>query len=300
VSGTGRGTVRAGLTAISVGALALALKLFAAWRTDSLALLADAAESIVNLVAALVATASVTYATRPTDDKHPFGHGKVEYLSAGIEGALVVLAAGVVAFEAIARFGDAPRREMLAVGLAVALLATGANAVLVRYLDRAGRRLHSAPLLADAQRLRGGVRIALVVYAGFGAAWISAWWPLDALLALGLSGHILIAGLRAVRHSVSGLFDESMGGDELATIERLLGGLGPPVVGYRDLQARRSSGEVVVELALVVSRYSMVYEAHETSEQLEAAIERFFPAARISIRIVPEGSEPATQDAASV
>jgi len=288
----GRAKVRAGLVAVVVGLVALALKSFAAWRTDSLALLADAAESLVNLVAALVATASVTYAGRPAADKHPFGLGKIEFLSAGIEGALVVLAAGLVAFESVVRFGDAPRRGALAYGLGVAILATGANAALARYLDSAGRRMHSAPLLADAHHLRSDVVTSLLVYVGFGVAWLTGWWRLDALLALGVSGHILIAGLRAVRHSVSGLFDESLRADEIAAIEQRLAALAPPVLGCRELKAGRSAGEVEIEIDLVMNRYALLYEAREICDRLEAELAILHPAARISVRAEPESSAP--------
>ena len=284
-----RGPLRAGLVAVGVGLAVLALKAVAAWRTDSLALLADAAESVVNVVAAMIATASVRYAARPPDANHPFGHGKAEYLSAGIEGALVVLAAFVVAFEAVARFGHEPRVPQLGLGLAVSVVATAANAALARHLSRVARRYHSPAILADALHVRSDVATSLGVYFGFGVAWVTRYWPLDALLAMAVSAHILVAGLRAVRHSMSGLLDEALPAHELERIEHRLRREGPPVVEYHDLRTRRAGAQVFVELHLVISRYALVAEAHEICDRIEADLDGLHPGARVTIHVEPEG-----------
>jgi cation diffusion facilitator family transporter len=284
-----RAPFRAALVSVAVGVVVLALKGAAAWLTGSLALLSDAAESVVNVVAALVATASVRYSARPADDNHPFGHGKVEYLSAGIEGALVVMAAFVVAFESLTRFGQTPRLPALGTGLAISVAATAANAALARFLGRAARRHQSPALLADAIHVRSDVVTSLAVYAGFALAWSTGVWALDALLALGVGVHILIAGLRAVRHSVGGLLDEALPAVDLAAIERRLAAEGPPVLEFHDLRTRRAAAQVFVEFHLVISRYALVYEAHEICDRIEADLQRMYPGARITIHVEPEG-----------
>jgi cation diffusion facilitator family transporter len=284
-----RAPFRAGVISVGVGLLVLALKTIAALRTESLALLSDAAESVVNVVAALIATASIRYAARPADANHPFGHGKIEYLSAGIEGALVVLAAFLVAFESIARFGREPRLPELGFGLAISIVATGLNAVLARYLGRVGRRHRSPALLADALHVRSDVATSLGVYAGFGVAWATGYWALDALLALGVAVHILIAGLRAVRQSVSGLLDEALPTEEIAAIEARLDAEGPPVIEFHDLRTRRAGAQVFVELHLVISRYALVFEAHEICDRIEADLEALHPGCRVTIHVEPEG-----------
>lgn len=283
-----RAPLRAGMVSVAVGLAALALKGYAAWHTGSLALLADAAESVVNLVAALVATASLGAAARPADGHSPFGHGKMEYLSAAIEGALVVLAAFVVAFESIARYGDEPRLPTLGIGLAFSVAATAGTALLARHLERVGRRHRSPALLVEAIHLRADVGISLAVYAGLGVAWASGWWRLDALLALGVSLHILISGLRAVRHSVAGLLDEALPGEELAAVVARLRDEGPPVVGFHELRTRRSGAQVFVAFHLVISRYALVYEAHAICERLRADLALLLPGAQVTIHVEPE------------
>jgi cation diffusion facilitator family transporter len=284
-----RAAWRAGLVSVAVGLAVVALKSYAAWRTQSLALLAGAAESVVVVVAALIAAASIRYGARPADAHHPFAHGTLEYLAAGIEGALVVLAAFVVAFEAMARFGQAPRTAELGAGLAVSLFAAGGHALLARWLLRVGRREHSPRLVAGALHVRGDVTTSVAVLAGFGAAWLSGYWPLDALVAFGVAFHILVAGLRAVRHSMSGLIDEVLPHAEIEAIERRLREEGPPAVGFHDLRTRRSGAQVFVEFHLVISRYALVYEAHEICDRIEADLGALFPGARVTIHVEPEG-----------
>ena len=294
-----RAPLRAGLVSVAVGVLVLSLKALAALRTGSLALLSDAAESVVNVVAAIVATASIRYSIRPADANHPFGHGKVEYLSAGIEGALVVIAALVVAFEAVTRFGQPPRLPALGLGLGVSVAATTANALLSRYLERAGRSSRSPALLADALHVRSDVVTSLAVYGGFGLAWATRYWALDALLALGVSVHILIAGLRAVRHSMAGLLDEALPAGELLTIEERLAEEGPPVLEYHDLRTRRAAAQVFVEFHLVIRRETTVFEAHDICDRIEADLQRHQPGALVTIHVEPEGEAQRGPDAAA-
>jgi cation diffusion facilitator family transporter len=291
--------LRAGLVSVAVGAVVLSLKAFAALRTGSLALLSDAAESVVNVVAAIVATASIRYSARPADANHPFGHGKVEYLSAGIEGALVVLAAFVVAFEAVTRFGQSPRLPALGLGLGVSVVATAANALLSRYLERIGRRARSPALLADALHVRSDVVTSLAVYGGFGLAWATQYWALDALLALGVSVHILISGLRAVRHSMAGLLDEALPPDELRSIEARLALENPPVLEYHDLRTRRAAAQVFVEFHLVIRRDTTVLEAHDICDRIEADLRAIQPGARVTIHVEPEGEAKRGSNAAA-
>jgi cation diffusion facilitator family transporter len=286
-----RATRRAGAVAAGVGAIVVALKGWAALRADSAALLADAAESLVNLVVALIAVATVGQTERAAGAAPTPEQGRLEYLSAVIEGGLVVIVAFVVGFEAIARFGQEPRLPLLATGLGLSIAATAANAGLVRFLERAGRRLRSPLLLADAVHLRGDVGISLAVYAALGVAWWTGTWPIDAVVAIGVALHILIAGLRAVRHSVSGLLDEALSSEEIATIEQRLRDEGPPVVGFEDLRTRRSGAQAHIALRLLISRYALVYEAHEICHRLEADLALLVPGARVSIRVEP-GAAP--------
>lgn len=287
----------AALWSILVGLLVLGLKLFAAWWTDSVALFSDALESTVNVAAAAVLWVALRVAARPADQNHPFGHAKAEHFSAGIEGTLVVVAAVAIAWRAVERFGAQPRLPELGLGLAIGVAATALNLALALYLERAGRRLRSPALLADALHVRSDVFTSLGVFAGFGLAWATGWWALDALVALAVALHILWAGVRAMRESIGGLMDEGLAREELRAIERVLAEEGPPVVEHHDLRTRKAGWRTFVELHLVVVGRTTVQASHAICDRLESRIEQLVPDAAVTIHVEPEaeakGDSPA-------
>jgi cation diffusion facilitator family transporter len=289
----------AALVALAVGVLVLSLKLGAAWLTGSLTLLSDALESVVNVVAAGIAALAVGIAARPADDNHPFGHAKVEYLSAGLEGGLVVVAAVTIAWQAIERFGREPRVPELGLGLAISGAATLANALLAAYLSRAGRRYHSPALLTDALHVQSDVWTSVGAYAGFGIAWATGIWELDALVALGVAGHILFTGLGALRSSVGGLMDEGLSNAEVAAIAAIAGAEGPPVLEHHDLRTRRAGAALFVELHLVVAGATTVEAAHAICDRIETEIRELHPSAHVTIHVEPEGEARAGRRPAS-
>jgi cation diffusion facilitator family transporter len=295
-------TQRAAAVSVLVGIAVLLLKLLAAWRTGSLTLLSDAVESVVNVVAATAALVAVRIAARPADENHPFGHAKVEYFSAGLEGSLVMLAAVTIAWQAVVNFGREPRIPELGVGLLLSGVATAANWMLAGYLERAARRQHSPALLADALHVRSDVWTSLGAYVGFAIAWATKLWVLDALVAFAVAGHILGAGLRAVRGSIGGLMDEGLPNGEREALAVLVAAEGPPVIEHHDLRARRAGAQVFVEFHLVVAGRTSVAVAHEICDRLEAAIQARYPRSRVTIHVEPEdeatgrgGAEPGSE-----
>ncbi|MBP1642970.1 MAG: cation diffusion facilitator family transporter [Acidobacteria bacterium] len=286
----GRSTpLAAGLISVGVGVFVLVLKILAAVWTSSLILLSDALESVVNVVAAAVAAGAIRYGSRPADSNHPWGHAKIEYFSAGIEGTLVTLAAVTIGWQAVIRFGQQPRLPELGLGLAVSFAATLANLGLSEYLARVGRRHRSPALEADALHVRSDVWTSVAAYVGFAIAWATGRWELDALVALAVAGHILGAGIKAMRTSFGGLMDEGLPPAERAEIGAMVAAEGPPVVEHHDLRARRTGADLFVELHLVVEGETPVIAAHAICDRLEAAIRELHPGARVTIHVEPEG-----------
>src|SRR5689334_3236546 len=137
------------LVSIAAAVITITLKVLAYLVTDSVGLFSDAAESVINLVAALAAFVALTVAARPPDEEHVYGHTKAEYFSSGLEGALILVAAGAIAVTAAGRLLHPQPLENLGVGLIVSLVATGVNGTVGLILIRAGRRLRSITLRAD-------------------------------------------------------------------------------------------------------------------------------------------------------
>lgn len=207
---------------LAVALLVLGLKALAYLLTGSVALLSDALESLVNVAAALAALLALRVARKPPDQNHPFGHTKAEYVSAVLEGVLVVLAALWIAKEALPRLLHPVPLEGLGLGLGVSLLASLLNGLLAYHLLKEGRRHRSPALTADGYHVLSDVLTSLGVVLGVGLAGLTGLWVLDPLLALAVAGQILFLGYRIVRESVGGLMDEGLPPEEVERIHTFL------------------------------------------------------------------------------
>lgn len=203
---------------VAVAVAVLALKAMAWWVTGSVALYADALESIVNVAAALAALVAVRLSALPADANHPYGHSKAEYFSAVLEGALIIVAALLILHEAWGAF-QAPRApEQAGIGLAVAAVASGINAAWALFLGRRGKALRSPALMADARHLWADVVTSAGVLVGVGLVTLTGLLWLDPLLAALTAVNIIFSGWRLLRESVGGLMDEAV---PPATMERI-------------------------------------------------------------------------------
>lgn len=192
-----------------VGSLLTFGKFFAYWITHSNAILTDAFESIINIVAAAFGLFSLVYAARPKDEDHPYGHGKMEYIAVGFEGSLIFFAGGGMIIKAIYSLYHPIELQRLDVGLWITVVAALSNGIMGAYLIRKGKALHSHTLVADGHHLLSdtwssvGLLVGIFLMLQTGYAWI------DAVLTCILGIYILIVGYRLVRDSLSGLMDEA-------------------------------------------------------------------------------------------
>ncbi len=276
------------LWSIPISIAVLALKLLAWWLTGSIALLSDAMESVVNVVAAMLAFFAVSIAGKPPDDKHPFGHKKAEYLSAVVEGTLIVLAALLIIREAVLAF-PSPHIEQAPIrGVAVNVLATTVNGVWGILLLRAGRRHASPALEASAKHLFTDIITSVGVVAGVLLALATGKLILDPIIAILVALNILWEGWKVIRNSVDGLMDATLSEPDLkavrSTIEANLG----LALEYHDLRGRRSGNMIFVEFHLVVDGEMSVSEAHDICDDIEAALIEEFPGSVFVIHLEPE------------
>ena len=209
---------------LSIGAavVTIALKAGAYLLTGSVGLLSDALESSVNLVGALMGLAMLTIAARPADEEHAYGHGKAEYFSSGVTGALILAAALGIGVAAVQRLLSPRPLEQLGVGLLISVVAALVNLAVALVLLRAGRRHRSVTLEADAHHLLTDVWTSVGVLVGVGAVAITGWEKLDPIVALAVALNIVWAGVRIVRTSVRGLMDTALPPDSQDTIQRIL------------------------------------------------------------------------------
>lgn len=270
-------------------ALVVFLLKLLAWRwTGSVALLSDALESIVNVVAAGIALYAVRLSAKPADARHPFGHGKAEYLSAVAEGAMILLAAFLVLREAISALPNPAIDEAPAAGIAINVLAALLNGVWAMVLLRAGRAHRSPALGASARHILADVFTSGGVVLGLVLALATGWLILDPLLAILVGLHILREGWHVLSESVDGLMDASVDADDLAAIDAAVASASGGALQVHDLRARRSASVVFVEMHLVVPKEMSVGAAHDICDRIENAVRAALPSARATVHVEPE------------
>lgn len=266
----------------------MGLKLVAWWVTGSVALLSDGLESSVNVVAAIVAFAAISYAAKPADKTHPFGHHKAEYLSAVLEGVLIVVAALLIVMEAVPAVMAPASMEAPVMGLAINFVAGVINAVWAYVLIRAGRRYRSPALAADGQHILSDVVTSIGVLIGLVLAIATGYAVLDPLLAILVALNILYQGWKVIAHSVDGLMDHAVEPGEAEAIQAAIAANGAGSLGVHDLKTRRAGSATFVDFHLVVPAAMPVGQAHDICDRLEDAIRAVQPGAQIAIHVEPE------------
>ncbi len=274
---------------IVVGLSVLALKA-AAWQiTGSAALFSDAAESVVNVVAAMVAFAALRLAARPADANHPYGHDKAEFFAAVIEGTLIIVAAGLILDHAWQVYRHPAPLSAPLRGMALNALATLGNAGWALVLLRRGRALRSAALRADGQHLLTDVVTSAGVLAGVGLVVATGIAWLDPLLAALTAGYILVAGIRVIGESVGGLMDAAPAEDTVARIRRVVGEAASGAIEAHDLRMRAAGRLTFMEFHLVVPALMTVADAHAICDRIEAALKAEMEELVVTIHVEPEG-----------
>ena len=273
--------VEAAAAAASVGIAAalLAVKFTAYYLTESAAIFSDALESIVNVVASIVAAYSLFLAHQPPDEQHPYGHGKVEFLSAGFEGGMILIAACVIAFRAIEEMIRGPGAHELDWGLLLIFLAGAAIGVAGLLLLILGRRRHSMTLIADGKHLLSDAITSVGVVVALLIMWLRPSWVwVDPIAALLVAAYIARMGTHLLSESAAGLMDRQDAADEKLLREILdahVGATGhePRICSYHKLRHRHSGRYHWVDFHIVVPSGLDVQRGHEVASAIEHEIE---------------------------
>jgi cation diffusion facilitator family transporter len=281
---------------VAAAVATIALKALAWWLTGSVGLLSDALESLVNLAAALLALSMLRLAASPPDAEHPYGFSKAEYFSAGIEGALIALAAAGIIWAALPRLIEPQPLDMPFAGLALTAIATAINFGVALVLLRAGRQHHSITLEADGRHLMTDVWTSTAVFVGVTLVFVTGWLRLDPLVALAVSVHILWTGFGLVRRSVSGLLDPAISADDQNEVTKLFAEYSRRYgVSFHALRTRQAGARRFVSFHLLVPDAWTVAQAHQLSEEIEARMRAMVPNSAIFTHIEPI-SDPASYD----
>jgi cation diffusion facilitator family transporter len=285
---------------LSIGAavLTIALKSLAYWFTGSVGLLSDALESLVNLVAAIMALGMLTVAARPADEIHAFGYSKAEYFSSGLEGALILIAAATIIWTAVPRLFAPQPLEQLGIGLTVSVVASAVNFGVARVLLNAGKEYRSITLEADAHHLMADVWTSAGVVLGVGAIALTGWLHLDPLIALIVAANILRTGWQLLSRSVRGLLDAALPAEEQEAIKNVLNHYDSQGIQYHALRTRQAGTRSFISLHVLVPADWTVQRGHDLLERLERDIRRAVPGAQLFTHLEPQGDPAAWEDIA--
>lgn len=272
---------------IAASVVTLGLKFEAYYLTGSVGLLSDAAESLVNISTAIIALIALQIASRPADASHAYGHDKAEYFSSWIEGTMILIAAGSIAFAAWNRLIHPAPLERLGLGLAITLVASAVNFGIAQVLLRAAKQHDSITLEADAKHLLTDVWTSVGVVLALTVVAFTGWQILDSLIAFAVAVNILFSGINLVRRSFRGLMDYTLPAEELKIIGAVLARHSDKFSDYHALRTRKSGPQRFIDLHLLVSGNQTVQETHELCEAIEAEINAALKNANIIIHVEP-------------
>jgi cation diffusion facilitator family transporter len=287
--------------ALSIGAALLTIGLkFGAYRlTNSVGLLSDALESIVNLVAAIAAFWALSYAAKPPDADHTFGHSKVEYFSSGLEGILILVAAGSIAIAAGERLAHPHPLEQVGLGLGLSLIATMVNGGAAWTLLKASRRLRSITLRADAHHLLTDVWTSVGVVVGIGLVQLTGWLILDPIVALLVAANIVWTGVNLLRETGLGLLDTAIPKADQQTIAHIMAEYQTQGIQYHALRSRVAGARSFITFHVLVPGVWNVQRGHDVCQAIEQAIEQALPGSDVVTHLEPL-EDPKSWDAEKI
>ncbi len=273
---------------IAAGLIVFAMKYLAWMMTGSVALYSDALESIVNVAAALAATAAIWVGQQPPSEARPYGHYKAEYFSAGLEGALIVIASVAIFHEALGAFSRPHALEWKNPGMLVNAAAGVVNGLWSWALIRQGRKLNSPALVADGKHLLADVHTSIGVLGGVIVAAVSGWYILDPLIAMAVAAHVLWAGWKLMRDSAAGLMDAAPDRKTMDKIRKTIEASARGALEFHDLKARAVGPMVFIDFHLVVPSAMSVQDAHGICDAIEEALRNAIGDVSVSIHVEPE------------
>jgi cation diffusion facilitator family transporter len=283
--------------AIAAALVTIVLKTVAWQVTGSVGLLSDAAESLVNLVAAIVALVALRVAIMPADKNHHFGHSKAEYFSAALEGLMIFVAAAVILASSIERFLNPRPLENIGIGLGVSVVASVVNGLVAVVLLRAGAKHRSITLTADGKHLMTDVWTSVGVVVGVLLVAVTGWERLDPVVAFAVGLNILATGWRLIRSASAGLMDVSLPKEDNETIRAVLARFTSAEVTWHRLLTREAGNRRFMQFDLLVPGAWTVQRGHDLVEEITDALIAEFPDIDVICHVEPIEDPRSYEDA---
>ena len=284
------------MASVVVALMTIALKTGAWLVTDSVGLLSDAMESLVNLASAIFGLVMVTIAARPADEDHPYGHHKAEYFSSGFEGILIIAAALGIIWVAGHRLFDPQPIEQVGWGLALSVVSSALNGLLAWVMFRAAKEHRSIALEADAKHLVTDVWTSVGVVVGIALVSFTGWLWLDPLVAMGVAANILKEGFHLMWRSSQGLMDEALEPEVMTTIQETLDVFASAegearIIRFDHVSTRKAGQRRFVDLHMHMPASWSLGRAAAVRASVEQALMSAVPGLRATIQLLPSDVE---------
>jgi cation diffusion facilitator family transporter len=257
---------------IAAAIATMALKFTAYFLTGSMGLFSDAAESCVNLTAAVFALWALTVAARPPDFEHTFGHSKAEYFSSALEGLLVLIAAFSIGLAAVPRLLHPQPIAQVELGLLLSIVAAVINGLVAWTLLKAGRRLRSITLRADAHHLLTDVWTSIGVVVGLLLVKVTGWQILDPMMAIAVAANIAWVGIQLLKETINGLMDSAISLKEQSMIQEVLSYYQNRGIAFHALRTRVAGARNFVSFHVLVPGEWTVQQGHDLCDEIERKI----------------------------
>ena len=293
------------MASVVVALITITLKTLAWVVTDSVGLLSDAMESLVNLASAVFGLVMVTIAARPADEEHPYGHHKAEYFSSGFEGILIIVAALGIIWAASHRLLDPQPIEQVGWGLALSVASSALNGLLAWVMFGAARQHRSIALEADAKHLVTDVWTSAGVVMGIALVYFTGWLWLDPLVAMAVAVNILKEGVHLIWRSSQGLMDEAVEPEVMVAIDQTLAGfVGTEgevvVIRFDHLTTRKAGQRRFLDVHMHMPAACSLGQAAAVRASVEQALMSAVPGLRATIQLLPSDVEAHLDDAKDV
>jgi cation diffusion facilitator family transporter len=276
---------KAAIVSLLGGVVVLTIKFIAFFITDSTAIFSDATESIINIVASSVALFSIILSAKPADKDHPYGHGKIEYFSAGFEGLLIAIAGLVIIYSGIEKIIIGAEPIKLSSGIILLAITAIINLVLSLYIKRIGKKTNSLTLIADSKHIQADVYTSVGIIAGLGVVIVTDISLFDPIIAILVAINILFTGYKLVRQSVGGLMNEV--DDETMKIisDKILFIRKPEWIDIHELRFWKSANQIFIDFHLVLPYYFTIKEAHKSDDLVMTEMRKILPDSQMKIHL---------------
>ena len=286
-------STKAGASKLLIGVVGglIVIKVVVGWLTGSISVLAQAADSLLDLFAAIITFSAIRIAAKPADTEHPYGHGKVEDIAGAAQGILIFIAGGLIIYSAIGRIMKGSSIELAGAGVAVMAVSIVVSMLLSRHLFRISRRTNSVALEANARNIATDVYSASAVLVGLAIVQFKGLNIIDSAIAIGVAIYILKVAVDTIRKPISGLLDEKLPPSQEAVIEESIKKHSGEVYGFHALRTRRAGSQSYIDLHLVMAGDISLERAHQICDKIENEIQSRLHEASVTIHCEPCNDE---------